>query len=239
MQRALGTLAGALAVLTLTGFDFGGVKGDGNIQQQTRQVGEFKAVGVSHGIHAKVTLGSPASAKLKGDANLLALVTLEVKDGALQTVVKDNQGLRPTRPIELEVTTPTLEAVAASGGAEVLATASPSGKFDVASSGGAVVKVSSLRSDEVDVAASGGAEITLAGEAKRLDISTSGGSKVKARSLVSADATVEGSGGAEIHVHARERITGSLSGGAEVTVQGNPSKRKIVTSGGAEAHFES
>lgn len=239
MRNVFGTLAGAVAMVMLTGWSLSAVKGDGNIQEQSRKVGSFRAVAVSHGIRARVKLGSPAAATLKGDANLLALIVLEEKDGSLQTVVKDDQGLRPTRPIELEITTPTLESVAASGGSEVLATASGSGRFDLASSGGAIVKVSSIRSDDVSVASSGGSDVTLAGQTGKVSISTSGGSKLHARELISSEASVQGSGGAEIHVHAKERITGSLSGGSEVTVEGGPAKRTIATSGGAEVHFKS
>jgi hypothetical protein len=232
-------ILGAVAVLALTGFGFSGVKGDGNIQEQTRKVTDFKAVGVSNGIHARVRIGSPASAKLKGDANLLALLELEVKDGSLRTVFKTHDGVRPTQPIELELVAPSLEAVAASGGAEILATAGEARRFELSSSGGAVLKVSGVRADHVSIAASGGSEVTVTGQTTELAISSSGGAKLHARELIASDATVNGSGGAEVELHAKERVNGSLSGGAEITVEGSPAKRSIVTSGGAEAHFKS
>ncbi len=232
-------ILGTIALVALTGWGFSGVKGDGNIQQQTRKVGEFRSVGVSHGIHARVKVGSPASATLKGDANLLALVELELQNGTLQTVIKGNESLRPSQEIVLEVTAPTLEGVHASGGAEVVATAAATHRFKVSASGGGVVKVSSLSTGELEVSSSGGADVTVSGDARRVEIESSGGAEVHATQLVCDEARVDGSGGAEVEVHARQRVSGQLSGGAELTVEGNPAKRSISTSGGGEAHFKS
>jgi hypothetical protein len=231
-----GWVAGAL-VAALAGCG-GGVRGDGNIQKQTREVGEFRRVAVGQGLHAHVAPGSPAKVTVEGDANLLALLEIDARDGTLQTRVKGDQSLRPTRPIELDVTTPALEGVSATAGAEVDATATPASAFAIEASAGARVKVDGVRADRVTLAASAGSDVTVAGEARTVVVTASAGSHVRALDLTAQEAALTGNAGADIDVRATQRVGGALSSGTDARIAGNPAAREITTSSGADVAYE-
>src|SRR5207244_1477536 len=123
--------------------------GNGNVVSERRAIpAAFSGVGVGSGIHATVVIGKEPSAVLTGDANLLKMIRLEVQDGKLVTVVDCRGGLRPTRDIQLAVVATELHDIDASGGATVIAQASPGDTFEADASGGAKVIVQPIASEQ-------------------------------------------------------------------------------------------
>src|SRR4051812_49214670 len=92
-------LAGFLASASGAGFNFFGVKGNGVIKEEAREVPAFTRISISHGMEANVSIGSSAAVKIRGDENLLKLVSLKVEDGELEVGTVDEQILRSTDTI--------------------------------------------------------------------------------------------------------------------------------------------
>ncbi|HEY6628432.1 MAG TPA: DUF2807 domain-containing protein [Acidimicrobiia bacterium] len=82
--------------------------------------------------------------------------------------------------------------------------------------------------------ASGGADVIGQGALDVLDVNASGGANVDLALLPVGDVTLEASGGANIVVNVTDAITGTASGGADVSVQGDPPLQNIDVSGGAD-----
>ena len=110
--------------------------------------------------------------------------------------------------------------------------------FEAAGSGGAVLTINKAKADQINVSGSGGGRITLSGAAKELKVHMTGGTSIKAMDVPAASVSISGSGGAHAEVAASESLEADLSGGAKVQVKGNPTKRSINRSGGAEVRFE-
>ncbi len=100
--------------------------------------------------------------------------------------------------------------------------------------GGRVVSVTSDTLTGIDV--SGGSAVNGSGSAEAYRLDASGGADVNLRNLEADSVVLDASGGADVRIHAAESAEGEASGGAEVTVYGDPARLEIDSSGGAEVH---
>jgi hypothetical protein len=203
------------------------------------EVPDFQGVAVSHGIRAEVKRG-PKSVRLEGDAKQIPRVKLEVKDGVLTTEVKgSNFFFSPgVDGVRLIVTNPQVTSVAASGGSEVDAEATPATEFSAAASGGGEVRVTGLETSSLKTSASGGATVTLAGRADSVTANASGGSVVQAEDVRAQTLEVNVSGGSRFEAHSAQKVTGNLSGGSTVRLQEKPGSINVNTSGGSEVKYK-
>jgi hypothetical protein len=213
------------------------VEGSGNVKEESRNVGDFSSVSVEQGVSATISVGSKRSVTVSADDNLVPLVRTEVKNGRLSIGLSQGP-ITSSRAIRVNVTTPELKAVAASGGSAVTVEGTTGSTFEAEGSGGAVLTVNKAKADQIKVSASGGGRITLSGAAKELKVHMSGGAGIKAMDVPATSVSISGSGGAHAEVAASESLEADLSGGAKVRVKGNPTKRSINRSGGAEVRFE-
>jgi hypothetical protein len=202
-------------------------------------VPDFRGVAVSHGIRAEVKVG-PKSVRLEGDKDELARVKLEVKDGVLRTQVESGSSWFSKGPknVRLYVTSPRVESVAASGGANVDAQATRVDSFAVAASGGSEVDLTGVDSQNLQVAASGGSQVDLEGRASELNVIGSGGSVIEAGNLKSDSLQVTASGGTRIEASPERSIQGSLSGGSTVKAGKKPASVQVNSSGGSQVQYE-
>ncbi len=213
------------------------VEGSGNIKEESRNVGDFSSVGVEQGVTANISVGSKKAVTVSADDNLVPLVLTEVKNGRLIIGLSERH-VSSSRAIRVNVTTPELHAVTASGGSAVTVEGTTGSIFEAEGSGGAVLAVNRAKADQIKVSASGGGRISLSGAAKELKVHMTGGSGVKAMDVPATSVAISGSGGAHAEVAASESLEADISGGAKVRVKGNPAKRTINRSGGAEVRFE-
>src|SRR5215472_17715745 len=155
------------------------VEGSGNIKEESRNVGDFSSVSVQQGVSANISVGSKRSVTVSADDNLLPLVRTDVDNGRL--IIGLSQGnIRSSGTIRVNVTTPELKAVAASGGSAVSVEGTTGSTFDVEGSGGGVLTVNKAKADQIKASASGGARVTLSGAANELKVHMSGGAGIKA-----------------------------------------------------------
>ncbi len=213
------------------------VTGSGNMKEEARNVGDFSAVRVGHGISATISVGAKPSVTVSADDNLLPLISTEVKDGRLNIGFTERH-ITSSHGIRVSVTTPELKAVEGSGGASITVEGTTGSTFAADGSGGSVITVNKVNAEQVKVSTSGGSRVNLSGKGKALEVHMSGGSGVKAMDLPTASVQISGSGGAHAEVAASESLQADLSGGARVRVKGNPAKRNVNRSGGAEVAFE-
>jgi hypothetical protein len=135
---------------------------------------------------------------------------------------------------QIDVTLPELKAVRAMGGSDVMGLAKISVEsLEIVASGGADVTLD-VDVDALDVVASGGADVNLSGNADFAALKTSGGSDVNARSLSARDVQVQTSGGSDARIAVTGRLSGSVSGGSDVSYFGEPETIDVKVSGGGD-----
>ena len=203
------------------------------------EVPDFRGIAVGYGIRAEVKPG-PKSVRLEGSKEDVARVKLEVKDGVLTTQVDKGSWFfgKGLKDVRLYVTSPRVESVAASGGADVDAEATRVDSFSVAASGGAEVDLTQVDSKNVQVAASGGSELRLEGSTGELTVTGSGGSVIEADKLRLESLQVMASGGTRIEASPERSIQGNLSGGSTVKAGKKPASVQVNSSGGSQVQYE-
>ncbi len=223
--------------------------------EERRTVGAFSRVEVGAGIEVKADVGPHAPLVVRADASVLPRLRTEVHDGTLHIGYHKGTSVRTSSAVTISLSAPRLDALGASGGAEIQS-AVPSGerlevsasggahvrvkvpvqprKLDVSASGGGEVSLVEVRGAKIRINGSGGATVALSGHADEVALDFSGGCEVKAQGLSVARLDVSGSGGGEGAVSARV-VAGELSGGTGLRVPRSASVR-VSTSGGAEVH---
>jgi hypothetical protein len=172
-----------------------GPTGSGNVVTETREVAEFDSIEVSGGITLRLTAAVDADPS----------VTVTYDDNLIDRVGTDVHG--------------TTLVIESRGGFTVLGE-------------GRLVEVTTPSLDELE--ASGGTEVTGSGSLGSLSLAASGGTEVDLADLIVDSMNLEASGGASVVVNVTERIEGAASGGAEVTILGNPASQIMDVSGGAD-----
>lgn len=211
--------------------------GSGAPATQTRDVGDFARISVQSGIAATVQVGERSPLVIIGDDNLLGHVVTRVRNGEL-TVAFDGRA-STSHGIRVQVGTPMLGAIEASGGAQVEASALRGEAVSISASGGARVHVGKVdASKSLEVSSSGGSRLELAGSAPALLIDSSGGSILDAGQLEAKSATLDLSGGSRVTANIAGKVTGSLSGGSRASLAGHPDVAAVETSGGSKVRVD-
>jgi len=192
MRTARTTLLALVAGLLLAC----GPAGSGDVVSEPRDIGSFTGIEVSGGIDLLLVVDpdAPVSVTVVYDENLLDLIETEVIGSTLEIERRGSisfvgDGRR------VEVTTPVLEMLGASGGS------------DIAGSG-------SL--DELELAASGGSDVDLSDlSVASMTIDISGGSD--ARVNVTGEISGGASGGSDIRIIGDPSQNLDVSGGSDVS----------------------
>jgi hypothetical protein len=209
---AIGALATLIAGCTNLGVsaDFNGVRGEGAVADEMREVEPFTAIQAGGGIRLEVTVGAVQSVRLSAQANILDILLTDVEGGTL--VIGSSDSYSTSRQIMATISMESLE------GMEL--------------SGGAVAEVAGVDADTLDLTVSGGAELTVDGVAADLQLDDTGGAKALLGELEVGNARIECSGGAEAELNVSGTIRGEASGGATVRVN-DGATLDVDVSGGA------
>ncbi|MGZ8631547.1 MAG: head GIN domain-containing protein [Actinomycetota bacterium] len=205
-------------------------KGSGTVASAPIEVTPFRAIEASHHFTVRVAIGSPESATLRIDDNLLDAVDVGVRDGTLRV------GLRPLTEVthatlEVDVTAPALDRVMASGASRVrIEGRNEAERVDLTLSG------SSELTADLDVGRghlelSGTSTATLSGAAGTLEVTVSGASHLYADELSVGDLRIDVSGAATADVAVSGRLSAGASGASMVRYAGSPDIERSTTSG--------
>ena len=216
----LAFLAGGLAVALLYQFDVlgsssstSGTEGSGVAAKQPRDVAPFHWVELAGGNNVVIHVGGAQSVVVKADDNLLDRVTTEVESGTL--VVGNTPGsLTTKRPMSVDVTVPTLDALTLAGGGNIV--------------------VDGIEAESLTVALSGSGNVTGSGTATSLRVTLDGSGNVWLTSVSANDVRAVLSGSGNIFVTATESLDAAVPGSGTISYAGNPQDvTKSVTGSGA------
>src|SRR5205809_2833546 len=97
-----------------------GTEGSGVLASEHRTVADFTRVDLAGTSKVIVRVGAPKSVVVRGDDNLLPLITTKVSDGTL--VVAESGSFNSQRGVEVDVAIPSLSGVTLSGTGDLTAT---------------------------------------------------------------------------------------------------------------------
>lgn len=190
-------------------FNFGGVKGSGNVVSEKRDIGGFSKVDVGGVYQVEIVAQKEYGIEIEADDNIVPLVRTEVRGDTL--VIKGAKRFNTANRIVVRIAAPNIDLL------------------DV--SGASVVSVTNLANDKLVVDSSGASKIRVEGSTRHLNVNMSGASTLDAAGLKAELADVDASGASKIDLNVAEELRADLSGACKLSYSGNPKNVVKKTSG--------
>ena len=206
------------------------LKGNGNVVEETRKVGDFDEIKVSRGMNVYISQGDETKVVVIADDNLLDAIETRMEGNTLK--VTANQNIRNATSKKVFVTTPNISMIKSTAGSNVFSeTVIRSQDLVLSGSAGSNMKLD-VNVNELTVSVSAGSNIKLEGEAKSFSGKATSGSNLKAEELDSNNCSADVSSGANIWITAKNKFKGHASSGGNVFYYGDPETTDVEKSSG-------
>lgn len=207
-------------------------KGKGDVVKQVLTVAAFKGIAAQGSLEVRLTRASTQAVEVEGQANLIALLTTEVKNGVWYIGTK--KCYNTDKPFIVHIALPTIDMVSIQGSGDVKSTGSfttPQLKVDVQGSGSVDLAIDAKH---VDAVVQGSGDIRLKGSCGDLQATVQGSGDIDADELVATnvDATVQGSG--DVDVNVTGQLSANVGGSGDITYKGTPTKVNKSVAGSGE-----
>lgn len=203
-------------------------RGNGVIKTEERSVAAFTGISLGGAATLHVHRGDKRLVRITTDENLLSHVHVEVEGGELQLGFDEDCSIRGVTKLEIDVTTPALDALELSGAVKATVDRFAGDRLRIENSG-AVKLDAALDYKTLDLDLSGGGEIALKGTAGEVHIDGSGATRIAAAGLAAKSMQAEFSGAAQADLRASENLDIDVSGAGHVRYFGNPKLTKDVS----------
>jgi hypothetical protein len=177
----------------------GGVRGNGDIEVQERDIEAFSKLEASGAFEILVICGEDPSLKIRTDENLFQYVETDIRGDRL--IIDSEKNLDPSDDVKVRITTPVLEGIELSGANEII--------------------VREIDSEDFELEMSGATEAKLSGKVKRISIDASGASEIDNKDLIAEAVRIDASGATEAVVYASQRLKANVSGAGDVKFYGD------------------
>jgi len=212
------------------------IKGNGDVKEQARQVGEFDKIKVSRGMNVYIFQGNPAKVVVIADSNLHEVIETEVNGGMLEITAKEN--IRWAKEKKVMVTIDKLSGVETSSGSNVWSQAQISSEnLNLHASSGANLTME-VNAKTLNADCSSGANIKLSGLAKEAELEASSGANLKAQALKADECNMRASSGGNVSSTVVVKFDGHASSGGSIVYYGEPTSTTINTSSGGSIHHK-
>ena len=204
----------AACVVVVVGCHLPGVRGNGQIKTEERQVGSFANLDVGGAFEIEWESGSPAL-RITIDENLLPYIENNVSDDTLRLHTREH--VWPTHGIKVVISSPTR-----TGGR---------------TRGAVKLTVKQLSGPTFALESKGASEISLDGKVDRLLVDMTGASQLAADGLQAKTAEISTTGAGDAEVAVTDTLKVVITGAGKVTYSGNPATiNKQITGAGSIRH---
>ena len=202
-------LAGCVVVVV--GCHLPGVRGNGQIKTEERQVGSFANLDVGGAFEIEWESGSPAL-RITTDENLLPYIENNVSDDTLCLHTREH--VWPTHGIKVVISSPTRTGGRIRGAVKLT--------------------VKQLSGPTFALESKGASEISLDGKVDRLLVDMTGASQLAADGLQAKTAEISTTGAGDAEVAVTDTLKVVITGAGKVTYSGNPATiKKQITGAGS------
>ncbi len=227
------TLAVALTfLLTLQSgcsYGFGGIKGNGNVTKQERQLDSFSSLDVGGAFKVFLTQGDKEFVIVEADENLLDVISTEVRGNTL--VIKTTQDIRDSEALNIYLTFKNLDEMDISGACRLIGENKMKfGDLDLECSGASDVELK-FAAQELSLDFSGASQIELYGSAESVDLDLSGASGFDGYDLEADINNVDVSGASHAKIFVNNELSAEVSGAASLKYKGDPVIKEHDVSG--------
>jgi len=209
-----------------------GVRGNGNVISQDRDIENFTSVSASSGLDVFVKQGDAISLRVDADDNIIDLIITEVKDGKL--IIKTSENIRRAKKKSIYLTLIDIDKLSVSAGCDFVSeTVIKSDILKISVSSGADVDLQ-LDIEKLKCSVSSGADVDLLGKANHFEASASSGSDLVADGLISQSCQVHASSGGDVSVNAQKSINAKATSGGDIHYFGSPAEVNVKSTSGGD-----
>ncbi len=208
-----------------------GISGNGNVEEEVRDVTGFSGVHVSTGIDVYLTEGNDFKVTVEADENLLDVILTEL-NGEMLVVKTDRVNIRNAKSKKVHITMPELTElkISSAGDCEALTPFECDDlRLGISSAGDLSLEVEA-ESIKLDISSSGDARI--AGTTDYLNASLSSAGDLHAFDLIAKKVDVNVSSAGDAQVHATDEISMDASSAGNIYYRGDA---KVVHSRSSSA----
>lgn len=198
-----------LASLTLVSCKLTGIKGNGELVEEVREIDTFRKIDVSGNYEVEINVGESTKLEIIAESNLLKYIKTKVKRNTLYISTKEN--LRPREDLKIIISCPDLEAIECSGVNDIIA--------------------DGINTEEFNIDLSGAGSIDISGKADLFKIEVSGAADLMARHFHTSDVKIEVSGAANAEVYATNSCDAEVSGAGYIELYGDAKDVNMDISG--------
>jgi hypothetical protein len=205
----------------------------GPVVTQFRPVTGFSVVRVSGQGTVRLAQGDTESLTIQAQEDILPLIRSRVDGGTLYIELKSRwpRGLRPTKPVQYDVTVRHLSRIETSGSVNVQGENLESETLAVETSGSAHVDLD-VNANSLEATSSGAASFSMRGRTDSQSVDMSGAGKYEAADLDSRTCRVKISGSGKAEVKVSEELDVTISGSGKVAYLGDPEVTKSISGAG-------
>ncbi|MHB1204134.1 MAG: GIN domain-containing protein [Rhodospirillaceae bacterium] len=180
---------------------------------QLRELPPFHAVSFSSSGDVDINVGKAQSVSIEANADLLARVTTEVRDGTLYIGRRNDNDDRVSGRLAVHISMPRLDAMKLSGSG--------------------AITLDGLTGGTTSVGISGSGNVHAKGHLDKLALTVSGSGNADLPDLTVEDASVKISGSGNIKVKATNTLEAQISGSGNVRYYGSPRVESRVSGSGS------
>lgn len=210
-------------------YGFGGIKGNGNVVKQDRQLGSFSALDVGGAFKVFLTQGDQEFVTVEADENLMDVISTEVRGNTL--VIKTTEDIRDSEALNIYLTFKNLDEMEISGACQF--TGENKMKFetlDLDCSGASDVELK-LAATQLNIDFSGASQVKLYGSAESVDLDLSGASSYDGYDMEAEIYFVDVSGASHAKIFVNKELSAEVSGAAGLKYKGDPVIKEHDVSG--------
>lgn len=204
----------AIALLSASGCRWAGIRGNGHITTEQRNINTFSELQADGGFKIEWRDGAP-SLSITTDENLFPYIESQNADNRL--VLHSRKNLWPTHSIKVVVSSPARLAAKLQGAADLT--------------------MNALSGSRLALESSGAADIKLDGAVDELLADMTGATELRAKDLQAKTVQISATGAADVTISVSETLRVSVTGAGDVKYYGNPPTiEKHVTGAGSIRH---
>ena len=201
-------------------YAFKGIKGDGNVVKQERDVSNFKGIDVGGAFKVYLTQGETEKLVVEADQNLMDVIETDVRAGVLK--IKTSDDIKDATELNIYITFKDLNELDISGACDLIG----ENKFklndiDIDCSGASEVDMK-FSATSVDIDCSGASNVDFYGSAESVNMDLSGASKIDAGDFEVEKYDIDVSGASSGKIYVTGELSVEVSGAANLKYKGDP-----------------
>jgi len=222
-------LSSLLLMTSCIGYIDNSITGNGDVQTEIREVGNFKGIEAASGLNVFVEFGEFShDVEVIADENLHDYIITEVNDGILK--IKSRRNIRRAESKDVFVKAGDIESIEVSSAADFIGEnllVSDDLDIEVSSAGDLDLEV---EADEIIIEVSSSGSAKLKGKTRRLIAEVSSAGNLSAYELIAEEGNIEASSAGDARVHVTKKLRAEASSAGSVKYEGDPEERNTERS---------